>query len=308
VLGAGAVGCYFGGMLARAGTRVTLIGRPAHVEAIAKDGLVIVRDDGELRIPVSATTSEATLKDADLVLVCVKSPDTESAARSAAPHLAPGARLLSLQNGVDNAARLAAALPSHPVVAAVVYVGTSMEGPGRVRHAGRGDLVIGVPRAARGRGDEQADLAAIAAVFERAGVPCPVAPDIEAALWTKLAINCAFNAICALGRARYGRMTTREPVRAVMEDAVREVVAVAQADGVPLVLGEELAKVWNVGRVMPLQYSSTAQDLLRGKPTEIDSLNGYVVARGAELGVPTPVNRTLHALVKLLEAAPPTGI
>ena len=155
VLGAGAVGCYFGGMLARAGTRVTLIGRAAHVDAIRRDGLVIVRHDAEQRVAVAATTDDHAVRDADLVLVCVKSPDTEGAARSIAPYLAPEARLLALQNGVDNAARLAAVLP-HPVYAAVVYVGTQMDGPGRVRHLGRGDLVLGVSRASRGRGDDAA--------------------------------------------------------------------------------------------------------------------------------------------------------
>jgi 2-dehydropantoate 2-reductase len=303
VLGAGAVGCYFGGMLAQAGTRVTLIGRQAHVDAIGRHGLAILRDGGEQRIAVAATADEAAVRDADLVLVCVKSPDTESAARSIARHLRPDARLISLQNGVDNGARLAGVL-AQPVYAAVVYVGTSMEGPGRVRHAGRGDLVIGVPREARGRGDADADLAAIAATFERARVGCPVAPDIEAALWTKLVINCAFNAVSALGRARYAALAASEPVRRVMEDTVRECVAVAHADGVVLDEAALLQTVWSVAHAMPQQYSSTAQDVFRGKATEIDALNGYVVRRGADLRVATPVNRTLHALVKLLEAAP----
>ena len=110
VLGAGAVGCYFGGMLADAGTRVTLIGRQAHVDAIRRHGLAIVRDGGEQRIAVEATTDDAVVADADLVLVCVKSPDTERAARAVAPKLARDARLLSLQNGVDNGARLAGVL------------------------------------------------------------------------------------------------------------------------------------------------------------------------------------------------------
>ena len=302
VLGAGAVGCYFGGLLARAGVRVTLVARQAHVDAIARDGLVIERADGTLRIAVAATTDATAARDADLVLLCVKSPDTESAVRGIAPLLAPHARLLSLQNGVDNAARAAAVIPQ-PVYAAVVYVGTAMDGPGRVLHAGRGDLVLGVPRAARGRGDAPPDLAAIAAMFERAGVPCPVTEDVEAALWTKLVINCACNAVSALGRARYGRMAALPPVREVMEDAVREAAAVARADGVALDEAVLTGRVWEVARALAQQFSSTAQDVQRGRPTEIDALNGYVVRRGAELGVPAPVNRTLHALVRLLEGA-----
>lgn len=303
VLGAGAVGCYYGGLLALSGARVTLIGRRGHVEAIARDGLIIVREGGETRVSVAATIDDAAVRDADLVLFCVKSQDTESAARAIAPHLPTDARILALQNGVDNAARLAAVLPQ-PVHAAVVYVGTIVEGPGRVRHSGGGRLVIGTPREARGRGDAAADLAAIAATFERAGVPCATTDDVEAALWTKLAVNCAFNAVSALGRSRYGRMAASAPVRAVMEDAVREAVAVARADGVALDESALVANVWDVAKAMAGQHSSTAQDVMRGRTTEIDALNGYVVRRGGELGVAVPVNRTLHALVKLLEAAP----
>lgn len=303
VLGAGAVGCYFGGLLARAGTPVTLIGRAAHVDAIRRDGLAVLRGDVETRIAVDATTDDGAVAGADLVLVCVKSTDTDAAARAIAPRLAPDARLLAMQNGVDNADVLAAALPRR-VYAAVVYVGTQMDGPGRVRHLGRGDLVIGTPRGARGRGDAPGDLDAIRALFERAGVPCPIAPDIEAALWTKLVVNCAFNAISALGRARYGRMAEAPAVRAVMEAAVREAVAVAHADGVALDEAALMGAVWGVAKAMSQQVSSTAQDILRGRATEIDALNGYVVRRGARHGVATPVNGTLHALVKLLEAAP----
>jgi 2-dehydropantoate 2-reductase len=170
-----------------------------------------------------------------------------------------------------------------------------------VRHTGRGDLVIGVPRALAARGDARGDLQRIAAMFAAAGVPCPVAADIEAALWTKLTLNCAFNAISALGDARYGRMAANPSIRAVMEETVRETVAVARADGVLLVPEELVAATWKLAAAMAEQYSSTAQDMQRGKPTEIDALNGFVAQRGAELGIPTPVNATLHALVKLRE-------
>lgn len=301
ILGAGAVGSYYGARLARAGLRVTLIGRPAHVAAINGNGLAIVEADGEWRVDIAATTdARAAVGAADLVLVTVKSPDTAAAVRAAADALPPGARLVSMQNGVDNAARIAGETRL-PVYAAVVYVGTVNEGPGRVRHTGRGDLVLGVPRTLAGRGDAAGDLAAIAAVFERAGIPCPVAPDIESALWSKLVLNAAFNAVSALGNARYGTMAALAPVRTVMEDVVRETVAVARADGADLDPGEMIAGAWTLAAAMGQQLSSTAQDLARGKATEVDALNGFVAERGAALGVPTPVNRTLHALVKLRE-------
>ena len=306
MLGAGAVGCYFGGMLARAGAPVTLVGRALHVDAIDRHGLVIEFADRREIVRVRASTDVAASADADVVLVCVKSPDTEAAARSLAPHLRHDAAVVSLQNGVDNAEKLRSVLPN-PVFAAVVYVGTFMNGPGVVRHAGRGDLVLGGARDLGSRPGERARLRAIAAMFERAGVRCPVTSDIDAALWTKLTINCAYNAISALGRSRYGRMTRVPAVRDVMRLAVGEAVAVARASDVALDEAAMLDSVWKVADAMAEQYSSTAQDVLRGKPTEIDSLNGYVARRGEALGVDVPVNRTLHALVKLREAGDDLG-
>lgn len=301
VLGAGAVGCWFGGMLARAGAPVTLIGRATHVDAIANNGLVIESADRREIVAVEASTDPSAAHSADIVLVCVKSSDTETAGRSLLPDLGADTSVVSLQNGVDNASRLRSVLPN-PQFAAVVYVGTSMEGPGIVRHAGRGDLVLGAERETAKRADAGPRLAAIARMFERAGVPCPMSADIDAALWTKLTINCAFNAISALGRARYGRMAREPAIRELMEALVRECVAVARAGGVTLDEATLMAATWQVADGMSTQYSSTAQDVLRGKRTEIDALNGYVARRATELGIDAPVNRTLHALVKLREA------
>jgi 2-dehydropantoate 2-reductase len=166
---------------------------------------------------------------------------------------------------------------------------------------GRGDLVIGSPRGLNAGADAIGDVQAIAALFEQAGVKCVVSPDIDAALWSKLAVNCGLNAVSALGQARYARIREVPVACAVVEAAIAETVAVANADGIDLDLKTMIANTWAITAAMPQQASSTAQDLTRGKGTEIDSLNGYVVRRGAALGVPTPVNATLHALVKLRE-------
>ena len=299
VLGAGAVGCYFGGMLARAGAPVTLIGRPAHVAAFQLEGLLLDTLQFKARVPVDASTDASAVAGAALVLVCVKSGDTDAAAKSVAPHLAPGATIVSLQNGVDNAARMRPLVDAE-VLAAVVYVGCQMAGPGHVRHTGRGDLVIG----GRAGADEGARRAAsVAAVFERAGVPCKVSSNVDGELWTKLIINCAYNAACALSRLQYGPMVASAWARELMAQVVDEAVTVARAEGVALDTDGLLERVLSIGAAMPAQLSSTAQDIGLGKATEIDALNGYVARRGAELGVPTPVNRTLYALVKLRELA-----
>lgn len=295
VLGAGAVGCYFGGMLARAGAPVTLIGRPAHVEAIGREGLWLESMRFTERVPVAASVAVEAAREADVVLFCVKTLDTEEAARSLAPHLARGAIVLSMQNGVDNVERIrtAAGIAALP---AVVYVAAAMTGPGRVKHTGRGDLIVGDPQ-----GGRRGELERIAALFVRAGVPCPVSDAIEAELWTKMSMNCAYNAVSALGRAKYGRITHHPHARQVMRLAVEETAAVARACGVHLSEAALVEAAYRLGEAMSEATSSTAQDVGRGKRTEIDSLNGYVARRGAELGVAAPVNRTLHALVKLLE-------
>lgn len=288
ILGAGAVGCYYGGMLARAGREVVLIGRPAHVEAINRDGLDMETQTFREHVKVAARTDPGGIDGADMVLCCVKSTDTVQAAAEMAPHLAPGAIVLSLQNGYDNAERLQAAL-GRPVHPAVVYVATEMAGPGHLRHHGRGELVIGPFDG----GTE------VVAEFALAGVPVTVSDNVAGALWAKLIINCAYNALSAITQLPYGRIVQGEGVAAMMEDIVAECLAVAQADGIA-VPGDIRAAVAGIAVSMATQVSSTAHDVARGKPSEIDHINGYVVRRGAALGIATPVNRALHALVKLL--------
>jgi 2-dehydropantoate 2-reductase len=289
VMGAGAVGCYYGGMLARAGHDVTLIARAQHVEAVRRNGLRMQTKTFDASVPMQASEEPSGARGAKLVLFCVKSPDTERAGAALAPHLDPDAVVLSLQNGVDNAERLAATL-GRDVIPAVVYVATEMAGPGHVLHHGRGELVIG-PSAAS---------ALIAAAFGAAGVPVEISENVAGALWAKLIVNCAYNALSAITQLPYGRLVAGEGVPAVMHDVVEECLAVAHAAGVD-VPGDMHQAVPRIAETMPGQFSSTAQDLARGKPTEIDHLNGLVVRKGEALGVPTAANRVLVALVKVLE-------
>jgi len=299
VLGAGAVGCYFGGMLARAGHKVTLIGRPVHVEAFRKSGLHFEGLKFDEQVPVEASTEASAVRGARLVLFCVKSTDTEQAAAQIAPHLAADAIVLNLQNGVDNTERIQAKV-SQPVIPAVVYAATEMKGPGHLKHHGRGDLVIGSLN-----GNVSAEvLQNLKARFEKASIPVQVSDNVSSELWAKLVANCAYNALSAITQLPYGRMIDGIGVRDVMRDVVEEALAVAKASGVQMP-PDVLARTYKIAQAMPTQHSSTAQDLARGKPSEIDHLNGYVVRRGEALGIATPANRALHALVKLLEAKLP---
>jgi 2-dehydropantoate 2-reductase len=229
------------------------------------------------------------------VLVCVKSNDTEAAASALAPHLAPGAVVLSLQNGVDNAQRLEAILGA-PVQPAVVYVASEMAGAGHVRHLGRGELVlptVGPPGLAPANPE-------LARLFAAAEVPVELSDNVPGALWSKLVLNCAYNALSAITNLPYGPLVAQTGIPETMRAAVLECVAVAQALGI-VFPGDVFEAVDRIARTMPGQFSSTAQDVRRGKRSEIDHLNGFVVRAGGRLGIPTPVNLALHALVKVLD-------
>ena len=300
VVGAGAVGGYFGGMLARAGAPVTLIGRASHVDVWKRDGLVVDSIHFQERISVEASTDIAASEDAELVLFSVKSPDTEETARQLAPHIRSDALVVSFQNGVDNVERIRAAAALDPI-AAVVYVASSMPAPGRVKHAGRGDLVIGDFRG-RSAPPRDAAIARVSYWFETAGVPCRVSQHIDADLWTKLIVNAALNAISAVVQVPYGEIVATSESRETVRVLVHECVAVARADGVSMPDVDYVEMVLRFAEDNGHVYSSTARDLARGARTEIDALNGFVVRRGHSRGVPTPVNQALVALVKLREA------
>lgn len=292
VIGAGAVGCYFGGILARAGHHVTLIGRPHHVSAIQQQGLLLTTQTFEEHIKLHASTELTAIHDADVILFCVKSTDTIATATQAKPYLSDHAVILSLQNGVENAELIRSVL-SHQVIPAVVYVATEMVGDGHVKHNGRGELVIG----------SSSDSELIASVLSASAIPTQVSENVIGALWAKLIVNCAYNALSAITQLPYGQLVQQEGVPRMMEELVVECLAVASAAGV-VVLGDSRANVKQIAITMAEQTSSTAQDLARGKRSEIDFLNGYVDRQGQLHQVSTPVNHALTSLVKMLEKSP----
>jgi 2-dehydropantoate 2-reductase len=299
VAGAGAVGGYFGGLLARAGVSVVMIGRSAFVEAVKKNGLFLDTLQFQETVHPEASADLSAAAGADMVLVCVKTTDTLATSRELAKHISKKAMVLSLQNGVNNAGEIRAA-SGIEALPAVVYVAASMPTPGRVKHLGRGDLVIG---------PKNAHTEQVADFFMRANIPCRISDNIEGELWTKLVWNCALNAVSALGRVTYGEIIQSADAQRVIEAVVYEVLEVAGKKGIhPPGLEDPqaaLAGAFKIAEQMSATRSSTAQDMRRGKRTEIDALNGYVARLGAELGVPTPVNHTLYTLVKLQEASFP---
>jgi 2-dehydropantoate 2-reductase len=282
-------------MFARAGAPTLFIGRKHFADAVNSNGLVLDKSEGEERIAIKATVEMTGLRDCSLILFSVKANDTSATATQIARFVRPDATVVCLQNGVDNAEQVRAAA-SVVAVPAVVYVAVSVPESGRVKHLARGDLIIGPP---------SERITHLADLFVRAGIPCRVSDNIEGELWLKLLRNCALNAISALGHVRYGQIAQSDDAKKLMEQIVDEVLAVARAARVvlPGVHDREsgMAAAMELARQMANAFSSTAQDLNREQPTEIDALNGYISRRGAELGIPVPVNHALFTLVKLAE-------
>jgi 2-dehydropantoate 2-reductase len=282
-------------MFARAGAPTVLIGRKHFADAVNAKGLVLDKLHGQERISVTATMDLSAVGDSSLILFCVKANDTSATAEQMAQFVRPDATVVCLQNGVDNADRVRAAT-NIVVLPAAVYVAVSVPKSGHVKHLSRGDLIIG-PQSDR--------TTEVANLFARAGISCRISDNIEGELWLKLLCNCALNAISALGQVRYGQIIEDPDAKQLMEHIVDEVLAVAGAARVVLPSVHDrksgMAAAMRLGRQMADAFSSTAQDLNRSHPTEIEALNGYISRRGAELGVPVPVNHALFTLVKLAE-------
>jgi 2-dehydropantoate 2-reductase len=250
-------------------------------------------------VRVKASSDLSTLKDADLVLLSVKSLDTERTLAEIKSVLPSKAVILSLQNGVANI-DIASKIIANPVYAAVVYVAAGMIGQSTMKHHGRGELLVGSLGTASPTDDQ--NLSEICKLFEGAGVPCSIAPQIKRDMWLKFLVNCSFNAISGIGQISYGEMVKSPSIIKLIEEITKEFLAIAGFEDVNITMAEAFAANDSIARTMVTQVSSTAQDLAKGKMTEMDFLNGYIVELGKRYGVPTPYNESVHALVKMMES------
>lgn len=296
VLGSGAMGSLFGGRLAQAGMDVSFIDVwEEHVEALEDGGLVIETSDGTERVSdVHATTSPASVGSVDLLLVFVKSIHTRDALADATP-LLDGTDVLTLQNGLGNPEILAEFVDESRVIAGVTAHGSTMVGPGHIRHAGSGPTTIG-----RYFVENDDRVTAIGERFTAAGIDTAVSPAITDAIWEKVLVNVGINAATALARVRNERLTTADPGRRLVDRAVSEAAAVADAEGID-VRADIVDHVLDIAERTGSNRSSMRQDVEAGRRTEIETLNGAVVYRAEAHGIDTPVNRTLADLVRLTE-------
>ena len=300
VLGAGAVGCFFGGMLARAQHDVTLIARVDRAEAINELGLEMDCKSFQEVIKVKASSDLSLLRDADLVLLSVKSPDTEKTIQDIFSVLPSHAVILSLQNGVANT-QIASSLISNPIYPAVVYVAAGMNGHRTMKHHGRGELLVGSLQEITPQ--DQENLAGICALFESSGISCAIAAQIKRDMWLKFLVNCSYNGISGIGQITYGEMVRVPEIVQQIDGITHEFIKIAALEGVLISEAEGREANELIASTMVTQRSSTAQDLARGKKTEIDFLNGYIVQLAKKYGVEVPYNQSVYALIKMLERA-----
>jgi len=272
-----------------------MIGRQAFVEAVNRSGFRLETLAFTETIKVKASSDMSEALGADIVLFCVKTMDTCTVATELAPFIKPTAIVVSLQNGVENVSAIQARTKA-AVVPAVVYLAASVPEPGVVKHAGRGDLILGPSGVA---------TAQLHDLFQHAGLACRLSDDIEANLWEKFTCNCALNAISALCQRTYGEIGEAPGAWTLVEAVIQETLKIASAQGIipsnMRDMPEAIATVRKLTRQISDAYSSTAQDLKKGKRTEIASLNGFIARRGRELGIDVPVNQTLCTLVRLAE-------
>jgi 2-dehydropantoate 2-reductase len=303
VAGAGALGSVTGGLLARAGFPVTLLARPAHADAVRAHGLAIDGLFGTHRVSGIECTSEArTLRGPyAAVLLTVKAYDTAAVAQAVAPHLAPDGFLLCLQNGLGNLESAGRAVGPERVLGARVIFGAELTGPGRVRVTVYADPVL---VGSLDPGDDRRQDAAVrwAAHLAAAGIPTEPTDALVSELWAKVLYNAALNPLGALLGVPYGALAADRDTRAIMDDVIGEAFAVAAADGVALRWRDAAAyRDEFYGRLVPVtaaHRSSMLQDIERGRPTEVDAINGHVAARAAALGLSAPVNALLTRLIQ----------
>ena len=299
IIGAGAMGGLFAARLAAAGEDVSVVDVWAeHVETIRTQGLILETGEGEVRTKPAAVTRVEDLAAcaADLVIVFVKSGMTAAAARSAQTILGPVGRVLTLQNGLGNAEIIAEVFGADRVLAGTTAQGATLIGPGRIRHGGRGDTHIG-----RLTGPVDDFCREAAMILSRAGIPAIAEDAVQSLIWGKLVINVGINALTALLRFTNGQLNDHAETRELVKLAVAEAVQVAAASDVSLPYDNAVEKVLAVAAATATNRSSMLQDILRGRATEIDAINGALVREGVRLGVPTPVNATLTLLIKALE-------
>jgi 2-dehydropantoate 2-reductase len=296
VMGAGAVGAYFGAKLSASGNNVIFLARGAHLDALRRDGLRVDSPAGNLRIQNALFTNDpGEVAAVDLILFCVKSYDTDAAVGALAPMMGHATTILSLQNGVDNADKIAACWGETRTLAGVVYLGSQLVGPGMIKHSAGGRIVFGELDGSVGDRTKTIEQALTAAQ-----IPCEISKYIRNAQWRKLLWNAPLCAISCLTRTTVKEIIESDSLRRLAVDCMNEVREAARTQNVdlePELLDETLNFSKTLGNFKP----SMLQDLEARKPLEYEAFNGIVVRLLRQAGAAAPVNQVFYGTLEYLD-------
>jgi 2-dehydropantoate 2-reductase len=295
VIGAGAMGSLFGGKLSRAGNEVQLFDiNEDHMDRVSRDGLTIeeLGTGSEIVTRPRAGTDPDVLNASDVMIIFVKSSSTHSACEQCTPYALEDTIVVTLQNGVGNADILKSFFGSSRTAAGVTSEGATFLEPGRIRHAGTGPTYLSMFDRDNGK------LAPFVNELNKAGFETKIESGIENLVWSKLIINIGINALTALMNLENGRLLEFSELKGIIGDLVSEAVEVAEAKGLTLTFDNPLQAVYDVCEKTAANRSSMLQDFDKKQTSEIDFINYPIVQAGEELGIATPVNRTISRLVK----------
>ncbi|MDD5130615.1 MAG: 2-dehydropantoate 2-reductase [Candidatus Omnitrophica bacterium] len=299
IVGPGAMGCLFAAFLSKSKEEVWLLDKNNERAAkIKESGISLEGESGTWQIKTKTTSNPQEIGQADLILICVKSFNTKLTAEEIKPLLNPDTKILTLQNGIGNVEIISEIAGEERVIAGVTSEGATLIDTGKIRHAGRGETIIGAID-----GKTPVQMRAIREVFNKVGFDCKMSRDIKSLLWSKLIINVGINALSAITRLSNGRLIEHEGTRRILRSAVTEAARIAKRKRIKLIFDDPLAKVEAVCEGTQNNLSSMLQDILRKKRTEIDFINGVIVRLGQELGIDVPTNKFLLDLVKTIESS-----
>jgi len=299
IVGPGAMGCLFAAYLAKGKEEIWLLDKhKQRSDAINQKGIAIEGVSGNWQAQVKAAADAADIGQADLIIICVKSYNTKEAVTAVRAAVGENTQLLTLQNGIGNIELISEVVGADKVIGGVTNMGATLLESGRIRHAGRGETVLG-----RIDGKIPVEMRAIREMFNKVGLETRISRDIKGLLWSKLIINVGINALTAVTRLNNGRLIEFEGTRRILREAVAEAVKIAKRKRIKMIYDDPLAKVEAVCEATATNVSSMLQDILKKKHTEIDFINGVIVRQGQELGISVPVNSMLVDLVKTIEAS-----
>ncbi len=299
IVGPGAMGCLLAAFLSKKNNEVWILDKnKERASKINSQGIIVEGISGNFHVKVKATVDSKEASNPDLVIICVKTYDTKPAAIAAKSLLGPNTSVLTLQNGIGNIELISEVVGAERVIGGISNLGATLLNTGKVRHAGKGETIIG-----RIDGSITVDLRSIREAFINSGLETKISKDIKSFIWSKLIINVGINALTAITRLNNGKLLDFEHSHKLLKMAVNEAVKVAKRKRIKLSYEDPLTKVEAVCEATANNVSSMLQDVLKKRRTEIDAINGVIIRYAEELGIPSPVNSMLVDLVKTIEAS-----